>query len=87
MGLMTNVGLHQSYISYAKKLKDNDQAPTECGLIGSSWSACNSARPWTLRRNPSVIPGRNWIMGKGDKRSKRGKLFKGTFGKLSLIHI
>jgi len=27
------------------------------------------------------FPGRNRIMGKGDKRSKRGKLFKGTFGK------
>jgi ribosomal small subunit protein bTHX len=24
---------------------------------------------------------RSIIMGKGDKRSKRGKLFKGTFGK------
>ena len=31
--------------------------------------------------NPLAIPGRNWIMGKGDKRTKRGKLFKGTFGK------
>jgi 30S ribosomal protein S31 len=35
----------------------------------------------TVRQNASSISGRNGIMGKGDKRSKRGKLFKGTFGK------
>jgi 30S ribosomal protein S31 len=34
-----------------------------------------------LEQDLSVIAGRNGIMGKGDKRSKRGKLFKGTFGK------
>jgi 30S ribosomal protein S31 len=34
-----------------------------------------------LGQDPAVIAGGNGIMGKGDKRSKRGKLFKGTFGK------
>jgi 30S ribosomal protein S31 len=46
----------------------------ECGpLVPDGWVAA------TYNRFPAISSGAT--MGKGDKRSKRGKIFKGSYGK------